>query len=81
MNPKSISHCQGKGSLSHNNRVFKQKNVDSTWTQDNIIFIQESIEQAYEKCFGKAIKRYNAKQKRNYEDFENCWAYSLQVWI
>ena len=65
MNPKSISHCQGKGSLSHNNRVFKPKNVDSTRTQDNIIFIQEPIEQAYEKCFGEAIKRYNVKQKRN----------------
>ena len=65
MNPKSISHCQGKGSLSHNNRVFKPKNVDSTRTQDNIIFIQEPIEQAYEKCFSEAIKRYNAKQKRN----------------
>ena len=65
MNPKSISHCQGKGSLSHNNRVFKPKNVDSTRTQDNIIFIQEPIEQAYEKCFGEAVKRYNDKQKRN----------------
>ena len=65
MNPKSISHCQGKGSLSHNNRVFKPKNVDSTRTQDNIIFIQEPIEQAYEKCFGEAVNRYNAKQKRN----------------
>ena len=62
MNPKSISHCQGKGSLSHNNRVFKPKNVDSTRTQNNIIFIQEPIEQAYEKCFGEAVNRYNTKQ-------------------
>ena len=65
MSKKSISHCQGKGSLSHNNRTFKPKNVDSNRTHNNIIFVQEPIEQAYEKCFGKAIERYNSKQKRN----------------
>lgn len=65
MNKKTISHCQGKGSLSHNNRTFKPKNVDSNRTHNNIIFVQEPIEQAYEKCFGKAVERYNAKQKRN----------------
>ncbi len=27
---KSISHCQGKGSLAHNNRTFRPKNVDSS---------------------------------------------------
>lgn len=56
MSKKSISYCQGKGSLLHNNRTFKPKNVDSNRINNNIIFVQEPIEQAYEKCFGKAIE-------------------------
>lgn len=47
--------------------------MDSTQTQDNIIFIQEPIEQAYEKCFGEAIKQYNAKQKRNARKIKECY--------
>ena len=30
----------------------------------NRIYIQESLEQAYEKCFGQALMEYNAGQKR-----------------
>lgn len=33
----------------------------TTW---NRIYIQESLEQAYEKCFGQALRDYNASQKR-----------------
>ena len=61
---KSISHCQGKGSLAHNNRTFISKNVDTSRTPDNIVFIRQSIKEAYEACFGKAVERYNEKQKR-----------------
>jgi len=64
MKIKTMSHCQGKGSLSHNNRLFKPKNVDETRTADNITFIKESIAEAYQKLFGAAVERYNAKQKR-----------------
>lgn len=64
MAAKTISHCQGKGSLSHNNRKFQAKNVDSSRTADNVSFIEIPIKQAYEKCFGSAVERYNAKQKR-----------------
>lgn len=65
MGTKTISFCQGKGSLSHNNRTFSTKNVDSTRTKDNVIFAQKSIEQAYDECFGAAVERYNDKQKRS----------------
>lgn len=65
MGTKTISFCQGKGSLSHNNRTFSAKNVDSTRTKDNVIFAQKSIEQAYDECFGAAVERYNDKQKRS----------------
>ena len=61
---KRISHCQGKGSLTHNNRRFSAKNVDSLRTKDNVIFVQQPIEKAYEQLFGAAVERYNVKQKR-----------------
>lgn len=64
MSEKRISHCQGKGSLTHNNRKFNTKNVDDTRTKDNIVFVQQPIEEAYEHLFGAAVERYNAKQKR-----------------
>ncbi len=46
MSTKTISHCQGKGSLAHNNRTFHPKNVDSSRTPDNITFIKEPIAEA-----------------------------------
>lgn len=61
---RTISHCQGKGSLSHNNRTFKPKNVDSNRTAENIIFTQIPISKAYDYCFKEAVERYNARQKR-----------------
>ena len=64
MTEKRISHCQGKGSLTHNNRKFSAKNVDDSRTKDNIIFVQQPISEAYEQLFGAAVERYNARQKR-----------------
>ena len=61
---KTISHCQGKGSLSHNNRAFKPKNVDSSRSSQNVTFVKMSITEASDKCFSEAVERYNAKQKR-----------------
>ena len=65
MKAKTISHCQGKGSLSHNNRTFKPKNVDSSRTPHNITFVKMPIAEAYDKCFAEAVERYNARQKRS----------------
>ncbi len=64
MSEKRISHYQGKGSLTHNNRKFNAKNVDDTRTKNNIIFVKQPIEAAYEHLFGAAVERYNARQKR-----------------
>ncbi len=61
---KRISHCQGKGSLTHNNRKFSAKNVDEARTKDNVVFVEQPIDVAYEQLFGAAVERYNAKQKR-----------------
>ena len=65
MSEKRISHCQGRGSLTHNNRKFNAKNVDEDRTKDNIVFKEQPIEAAYDELFGAAVERYNAKQKRS----------------
>ena len=65
MATKTISMCQGKGSLSHNNRTFSAKNIDKNRTPDNITFKKQSLKQTYNELFGQAVERYNAKQKRN----------------
>ncbi len=62
---KTISMCQGKGSLSHNNREFSAKNIDPSRTADNIVFIQQDLGEAYHRLFDEAVERYNARQKRN----------------
>lgn len=65
MSTKTISMCQGKGSLSHNNRDFTAKNIDSSRTADNIVFVQQELGKAYHQLFCEAVERYNARQKRN----------------
>ena len=62
---KTISHVQGKGSISHNNRLFVPKNVDTGRTPDNIIYITKPIAEAYSELFGKAVEEYNSRQKRS----------------
>ena len=62
---RTLSHVQGKGCLAHNNRCFKPKNVDSTRTPDNVIYIQQDIAEAYRNLFTDAVEQYNARQKRN----------------
>lgn len=65
MSEKSISMCEGKGSLSHNNREFTAKNIDPSRTADNIVFIQQELGEAYHHLFDEAVEKYNARQKRN----------------
>lgn len=60
----SVSVCKGEGSLGHNNRKFSTPNVDPKRTPYNIIYKQESLEQAYDKLFTEAVEQYNKKQKR-----------------
>lgn len=65
MKEKRISFCQGKGSLTHNNRLFIADNVDRRRMKDNITFIREDIGCVYEHLFAESTRRYNARQKRN----------------
>ncbi|MCL1997101.1 MAG: plasmid recombination protein [Defluviitaleaceae bacterium] len=64
MTKRRISHAKGKGSINHNNRIHIYKNVDPSRTKDNIYYIRESLDVAYQKCFGEALSNYNTKQKR-----------------
>ena len=61
---RTISFPKGRGHLTHNNRDFISKNVVPERTAWNRIYIQESLEEAYEKCFGEALRKYNAAQTR-----------------
>lgn len=68
---RTISVCQGKGSIGHNNRTFHTKNTDPARTKNNIVFVREPIGTAYEKLFAEAVERYNAKQKRSDRKIKN----------
>lgn len=65
MTSRTISICQGKGSIGHNNRAFHTKNTDPARTKNNIVFVRKPIGTAYDKLFAEAVERYNAKQKRS----------------
>jgi len=60
----TISFCQGKGSIAHNNREFGASNADIERTPQNITYINQSIEEAYRECFDDALRRYNDNQTR-----------------
>ena len=64
MAAKTISFPKGRGHLTHNNRDFICNNVVPERTSWNRIYIQEPLKDAYEKCFGQALRDYNAVQKR-----------------
>lgn len=61
---KTISVAKGKGNIRHNNRDFISDNIDKTRIKDNIIYVQQPLEQAYQEIFGQAVQEYNNKQKR-----------------
>lgn len=68
---RTISFPKGDGSLAHNNREFIANNVFPERTGWNKTYIRESIADAYEKCFGEAVKEYNAGQKRSDRKISN----------
>lgn len=55
----------GKGSITHNSRAFKAKNVKEDYTQYNIEYCNENIKIVYHELFDEALERYNEKQTRN----------------
>ena len=72
---RTISHARGKGSLNHNNREYIYGNVDETKTKNNIYYARETLDEAYQKCFGQALENYNTKQKRADRKIENYYTH------
>ena len=61
---KTISFVKGKGSIAHNNRDFVAANVDRERTGWNVTYVSQPIREAYDECFGEAVREYNEKQTR-----------------
>jgi len=75
MSAKTMSHCQGKGSISHNNRDFIFQNVDPDRTKDNITYVKQPLAEAYQECFGEAVREYNEKQARADRKIDDYYAH------
>lgn len=60
----SISIAKGRGSLNHNKRVFKHKNVDAERSALNRVLVDQELKTAYHELFDDALQRYNQKQQR-----------------
>lgn len=63
----------GKGSVNHNTRTFKAKNVDSERSQYNVQYCHANIKTVYHQLFDEALEQYNAKQNRNDRKIDNYY--------
>ena len=70
MSKLSISFTLGKASMpheaniEHNNREFIANNVNKSKISENITYIKQDIQQAYQQLFGESLAEYNANQTR-----------------
>ena len=75
----SISFTLGKASvphqanIPHTNREFIARNIDQTRTHQNVTYVRQDVEDAYQQLFGDAVKEYNEKQKRADRRIENYY--------
>jgi hypothetical protein len=60
--PMSVSVSSGRGDGRHNTREFIAENVDRSRIQDDIIFVNQSLPDAYKQCFGEACEVNNSRQ-------------------
>lgn len=63
----------GKGSINHNTRTFKAKNVDAERSKNNVQYCNANLKTVYHQIFDEALQRYNAKQKRNDRKIDNYY--------
>ena len=72
---KVTSHCRPTIKRLHNIRdpkiVKSEKHIDESRHHETILDMG-TMEECYEKIFGKTVKKYNAKQKRNDRKIEIC---------
>ena len=75
---KSITFHHGTTlSQEHNRRnpkyADKQKHIDKSRKDDNIIFVDRNIKDVYEEFFAKSVAEYNTKQKRSDRKINNYY--------
>ncbi|MDE5770096.1 MAG: plasmid recombination protein [Ruminococcus sp.] len=69
-----ISFCGGDNAkIRHNTREFVSTNVDRSRIQNNIVIVNQTVPEAYEKLFGEPQRKYNAKQKRKDRKIDNYY--------
>ncbi|MBQ8920945.1 MAG: plasmid recombination protein [Oscillospiraceae bacterium] len=84
MKSLSVSFTLGRAcavhsaNISHNNRKFNAENVDPTRIASNIAYKQQYVEDAYNQLFGKALREYNAKQKKECRKIEDYYAHIVR---
>ncbi len=70
MSKLSISFTLGKASMpheanvEHNNREFIANNVNKTKISENITYIKQDVQQAYQQLFSESLAEYNGNQTR-----------------
>ena len=70
MKKLSTSFTLGKASMpheanvEHNNREFIASNVNKSKISENITYIKQDVQQAYQQLFSKSLAEYNSKQTR-----------------
>lgn len=62
--PMTVSVSSGRGDGKHNTRVFIAENVDESRIKDDVIFVNQSLPDAYRQCFGDACEISNRVQVR-----------------
>lgn len=84
MKSLSVSFTLGKESvpkninLKHNAREIIARNIDKKKVADNITYIQEDVEDSYNKLFGEAVIEYNRKQSRPARHIKNYFKHILE---
>lgn len=76
---KTISFVKGKGNVNHNNREFVTENVDPDRIKDNITYVHQDLDSAFEEHFGDAIKAYDSKQTRNDRKYGSVEEYMVRL--
>lgn len=70
MSKLSTSFTLGKASVpheanvDHNNRKFIASNVNKDKISENITYIKQDVQQAYQQLFSESLAEYNSKQKQ-----------------
>ena len=62
-----------KGSVNHNTRTFKAKNVDDERSKYNVQYCHTNIKTVYHQLLDESLDRYNAKQKRDDRKIDNYY--------